>query len=67
MLQGLFLAPQMVSEALIGADLVAGVFERLGFPVNPAPGAVRSDLIQAVRLGSPDALKVVCRASRRCR
>ena len=52
----------MVSEALIGADLVAGVFERLGFPVNPAPGAVRSDLIQAVRLGSPDALKVVCRA-----
>ena len=34
-LQGLFLAPQMVSEALIGADLVAGVFERLGFPVNP--------------------------------
>ena len=61
-LQGLFLAPQMVSEALIGADLVAGVFERLGFPVNPAPGAVRSDLIQAVRLGSPDALKVVCRA-----
>ena len=61
-LQGLFLAPQMVSEALIGADLVAGVFERLGFPVNPLPGAVRSDLIQAVRLGSPDALKVVCRA-----
>ena len=54
-LQGLFLAPQMVAEALIGADLVAGVFERLGFPVNPAPGAVRSDLIQAVRLGSPEA------------
>ena len=61
-LQGLFLAPQMVAEALIGADLLAGVFERLGFPVNPAPGAVRSDLIQAVRLGSPEALKLVCRA-----
>ena len=61
-LQGLFLAPQMVAEALIGADLVAGVFEWLGFPVNPAPGAVRSDLIQAVRLGSPEALKLVCRA-----
>ena len=61
-LQGLFLAPQMVAEALIGADLVAGVFERLGFPVNPAPGAVRRDLIQAVRLGSPEALKLVCRA-----
>jgi cystathionine beta-lyase family protein involved in aluminum resistance len=47
-LQGLFLAPQMVAEALIGADLVAGVFERLGFAVQPRPGAVRSDLIQPV-------------------
>ena len=65
-LQGLFLAPQMVAEALIGADLVAGVFQRLGFAVNPAPGAGRSDLIQAVRLGSPDALKLVCRAFQAC-
>ena len=65
-LQGLFLAPQMVAEALIGADLVAGVFQRLGFQVNPAPGAGRSDLIQAVRLGSPDALKLVCRAFQAC-
>ena len=61
-LQGLFLAPQMVAEALIGADLVAAVFQRLGFAVNPAPGGQRSDVIQAVRLGSPDALKLVCRA-----
>ena len=66
MLQGLFLAPQMVAEALIGADLVAGVFQQLGFQVNPAPGAGRSDLIQAVRLGSPDALKLVCRAFQAC-
>ena len=65
-LQGLFLAPQMVAEALIGADLVAGVFQRLGFAVNPAPGADRSDLIQAVRLGSPEALKLVCRAFQAC-
>ena len=65
-LQGLFLAPQMVAEALIGADLVAGVFQRLGFAVNPAQGGERSDLIQAVRLGSPDALKLVCRAFQAC-
>ena len=62
LLQGLFLAPQMVSEALIGADLVAAVFRKLGFSVNPAPGVPRSDLIQAVCLGSADALKIVCRA-----
>ena len=65
-LQGLFLAPQMVAEALIGADLVAGVFERLGFAVQPRPGAERSDLIQAVCLGSPEALKTVCRAFQAC-
>ena len=65
-LQGLFLAPQMVAEALIGADLVAAVFQRLGFAVNPAPGGQRSDVIQAVRLGSPDALKLVCRAFQSC-
>ena len=61
-LQGLFLAPQMVAEALIGADLVAETFATLGFAVQPAAGAPRSDLIQAVRLGDPDALKLICRA-----
>ena len=60
--QGLFLAPQMVAEALIGADLVAQVFHDLGYAVNPQPGAVRSDVIQAVRLGSPELIKAVCRA-----
>jgi len=65
-LQGLFLAPQMVAEALIGAELVAGTFEALGYPVQPSPGAHRSDLIQAVQLGDPEALKVVCRAFQAC-
>ncbi len=60
--QGLFLAPQMVAEALIGAELVARVFSDLGYPVNPVPGAERSDVIQAVRLGDPDRLVAVCRA-----
>ena len=60
--QGLFLAPQMVAEALIGAELVAQVFSDLGFATNPAPGGERSDAIQAVRLGSPALLKAVCRA-----
>ena len=62
LLQGLFLAPQMVAEALIGADLVAAVFADLGYPVQPSAGEPRSDLIQAVQIGDPDALKVICRA-----
>ena len=60
--QGLFLAPQMVAEALISSELIARVFSGLGFAVNPLPGAERSDVIQAVRLGSPERLKAVCRA-----
>ncbi len=60
--QGLFLAPQMVAEALIGAELVAEVFASLGYAVNPRPGADRSDGIQAVRFGEPERLRTVCRA-----
>jgi cystathionine beta-lyase family protein involved in aluminum resistance len=60
--QGLFLAPQMVAEALICSDLVAQVFSDLGYAVHPLPGAARSDVIQAVRLGDPERLKTVCRA-----
>jgi cystathionine beta-lyase family protein involved in aluminum resistance len=62
LLQGLFLAPQMVAEALIGADLVADVFADLGYSVQPSAGEPRSDLIQAVQIGDPDALKLICRA-----
>ena len=55
--QGLFLAPQMVGEALIGAELTAAVFSELGYGVNPAVGGERSDVIQAVRFGAPEPLK----------
>ena len=65
-LQGLFLAPQMVSEALIGADLISAVFKELDFPVLPAPGDKRGDVIQAICLGNPDALKIVCKAFQKC-
>ena len=61
-LQGLFLSPQMVSEALIGADLVCGVFQELGFEVNPSLGKPRTDVIQAVRLNNPEVLKVACKS-----
>ena len=64
--QGLFLAPQMVAEALISAELVARVFADLGYAVNPLPGQPRSDVIQAVRLGDPELLKAICRAFQSC-
>jgi cystathionine beta-lyase family protein involved in aluminum resistance len=60
--QGLFLAPQMVGEAMKGNHLTAYAFQQLGYPVNPLPDAPRRDTIQAVQLGSPKKLKAFCRA-----
>jgi cystathionine beta-lyase family protein involved in aluminum resistance len=60
--QGLFLAPQMVGEAMKGNHLTATVFDQLGYPVNPLPQAPRRDVIQAVQLGSPEKLIAFCRA-----
>jgi len=60
--QGLFLAPQMVGEAMKGNHLTAYVFEQLGYPVNPLPMAPRRDVIQAIQLGSPKKLIAFCRA-----
>jgi len=61
-LQGLFLAPQMVHESLKGADLVSAVFKKLGFTVLPEPKSYRSDIIQAVRLNNPYLLQKVCQS-----
>jgi cystathionine beta-lyase family protein involved in aluminum resistance len=61
-LQGLFLAPQMVGEAMKGNHLTAHVFEQLGYPVNPLPFAPRRDVIQAIQLGSPEKVIAFCRA-----
>jgi cystathionine beta-lyase family protein involved in aluminum resistance len=64
--QGLFLAPQMITEALLCAELTAAVFDDLGLAVTPLVGGVRSDVIQAVRFGAPEPLKAVCRAFQAC-
>jgi Cystathionine beta-lyase family protein involved in aluminum resistance len=61
-LQGLFLAPQIVHESLKGADMVAAVFKNLGFKVLPEPATYRSDLIQSVRLNNPDLVQKVCQS-----
>ena len=60
--QGLFLAPQMVGEAMKGNHLTAHVFQQLGYPVNPLPEAPRRDVIQAIRLGSPEKIMAFCKA-----
>ena len=59
-LQGLFLAPGIVNGALKGAILCSQVFSDLGFEVCPDPGEARSDIIQAIKLKSADALIAFC-------
>ena len=61
-LQGLFLAPQMVQESLNGADMVAAVFKKLGFKVLPEPSAYRSDIIQSIQLKNPHLVQKVCQS-----
>ena len=60
--QGLFLAPQIVGEAMKGNHLTAYIFDQLGYPVNPAPFAPRRDVIQAIKLGSREKLIAFCRS-----
>jgi len=50
--QGLFLSPLTVSESLKGAVFSAAFWRALGFEVHPEPEEPRTDLIQAVKLGS---------------
>jgi cystathionine beta-lyase family protein involved in aluminum resistance len=48
-LQGLFLAPHTVGQALQGAVFGAALFARCGLATNPAWDVRRTDLIQAVK------------------
>ncbi|MGN0505532.1 MAG: aminotransferase class I/II-fold pyridoxal phosphate-dependent enzyme [Lachnospiraceae bacterium] len=59
--QGLFLAPTVVAGALKGAIFAANIYEALGYPVIPNGSEPRYDIIQAVTLGSPEAVIAFCK------
>ena len=58
--QGFFLAPTVVAGALKGAIFAANLYERLGYRVIPTGAEDRHDIIQAVELGSPEAMLAFC-------
>ncbi|KAL0046989.1 hypothetical protein WJX82_003646 [Trebouxia sp. C0006] len=67
MMQGLFLAPQMVGEALKGGRLIAQVMSQAGYPCTPMQGLpTPHSFITAVHLGSPAKMTAFCRAVQRC-
>lgn len=60
MLQGLFMAPTVVAGAIKGAIFTSKLYQSLGYEVCPEPDAYRSDIIQAVKLGSADKVIRFC-------
>lgn len=57
---GLFFSPLTVGEALKGAIFSAAFWQALGYEVHPEPEGVRTDLIQAIKLGSREKMITFC-------
>lgn len=60
-MQGLFLSPHIVAEAVKGALLVAKSYKDLGFNVVPDVDDPRSDIIQGVELLMPERVSEFCK------
>ena len=58
--QGLFMAPHTVTQALKTALLAARLFEDLGLQTTPASSERRADIIQAIRMETPERLVAFC-------
>lgn len=57
---GIFNGPHVVGEALKVACFTAALFELLGFDTTPAKNETRHDIIQAVKLRTPENLIAFC-------
>jgi len=58
--QGFFLAPTVVAGAEKGAIFAANLYEPLGYRCVPGANEERHDIIQAVELGSEEAMIAFC-------
>lgn len=61
LLQGLFLAPMIVSNAKKGAIFCAKLFENFGFDTFPKYSDPRSDIIQSIGLNSKEQIVKFCK------
>jgi cystathionine beta-lyase family protein involved in aluminum resistance len=59
--QGLYLAPHTVAEAIKGSVFTARFFEKLGYEVSPLYNEPRYDLVQLIKLGTPEKVLAFCR------
>ena len=59
-LQGIFLAPQVVSSALKTSILASALLKELGYIVDPEPIEERVDIVQTIAFGNPTDLISYC-------
>ncbi len=60
-LQGLFMSPKIVEDAIRGATLFSRSFEELGFTTIPSSTDPRSDIVTAIELQKPEILEIFCK------
>lgn len=58
--QGLFMAPHIVAQALKTAVFCAAMMEELDIDSSPTVDEKRSDIIQMIKLGSPERMERFC-------
>lgn len=58
--QGLFMAPHIVAQALKTACFCAAMMDEMGIESSPAYDEKRSDIIQMIKLGSPEKMQRFC-------
>ncbi len=58
--QGLFMAPHTVAQALKTALLASRLFDNLGFETSPSSTETRADIIQAIKMLTPERLVAFC-------
>ncbi len=59
--QGLFLAPTVVAGAKKGALFAAALFEKFNYKVVPKSTEPRTDIIQCIEFGNPEAVIAFCK------
>ncbi len=60
LLQGLFLAPNVVNAGLKTALFAAAIFERLGFECMPKVNEPRPDIVEAIQMKTPENVITFC-------
>ena len=64
--QGFYLAPHTVSQSIKTAAFCGALFSLLGYEVSPSKEEPRSDIIEAVLLGSPQKVIAFCEGIQSC-